>query len=96
MDIGGHRFFSKDQAVMDWWQEVMPLQGAPSIDDRILQREVTLAQGGPNPEQTDRVMLVRNRVSRIYYQKHFFDYPISLKWSTLKTMCWARMRAAGR
>ncbi|HNW86973.1 MAG TPA: NAD(P)/FAD-dependent oxidoreductase [Candidatus Limiplasma sp.] len=86
MDIGGHRFFSKDQAVMDWWQEVMPLQGAPSLDDRILQREVSLAPDGPDPEQTDRVMLVRNRVSRIYYQKHFFDYPISLKWSTLKTM----------
>jgi protoporphyrinogen oxidase len=86
MDIGGHRFFSKDQAVMAWWQEVMPLQGAPSMDDRILGREVTLAAGGPDPEQTDRVMLTRNRVSRIYYQHHFFDYPISLKWATLKTM----------
>ena len=86
MDIGGHRFFSKDQAVMDWWQEVMPLQGAPSLDDRLLQREVTLSAGGPDPEATDRVMLTRNRVSRIYYQHHFFDYPISLKWATLKTM----------
>lgn len=86
MDIGGHRFFSKDQAVMQWWQEVMPLQGAPSLDDLLLKREVTLAAGGPDPEKTDRVMLTRNRVSRIYYQHHFFDYPISLKWSTLKTM----------
>ncbi|HNX61777.1 MAG TPA: NAD(P)/FAD-dependent oxidoreductase [Candidatus Limiplasma sp.] len=86
MDIGGHRFFSKDQAVMDWWQEVMPLQGAPSMDDRLLDREVALSAGGPDPEKTDRVMLTRNRVSRIYYQRHFFDYPISLKWSTLKTM----------
>lgn len=86
MDIGGHRFFSKDQTVMDWWQEVMPLQGAPSLDDLLLKREVTLAAGGPDPEKTDRVMLIRNRVSRIYYQHHFFDYPISLKWSTLKTM----------
>ncbi len=86
MDIGGHRFFSKDQAVMDWWQEVMPLQGAPSLDDRLLNREVPLNVDGPDPEQTDRVMLTRNRVSRIYYQKHFFDYPISLKWSTIKTM----------
>ena len=86
MDIGGHRFFSKDQAVMDWWQELMPLQGAPSMDDLLLQRDVPLAPDGPDPEQTDRVMLTRNRVSRIYYQHHFFDYPISLKWSTLKTM----------
>ena len=86
MDIGGHRFFSKDQSVMDWWQEVMPLQGAPSMDDLLLQRDVPLTPGGPDPEKTDRVMLTRNRVSRIYYQKHFFDYPISLKWATLKTM----------
>ena len=40
MDIGGHRFFSKDQAVRDWWQKVMPLQGAPSRDDRLLGRQV--------------------------------------------------------
>ena len=29
-------------------------------------------------------MLIRNRVSRIYYQGHFFDYPVSLKWETLE------------
>ena len=86
MDIGGHRFFSKDQRVMDWWQRVMPLQGAPSLDDLLLQREVPLAEGGPDPQTEDRVMLIRNRVSRIYYQGHFFDYPISLKWKTLREM----------
>ena len=86
MDIGGHRFFSKDAEVMRWWQELMPLQGAPSIDDLLLNRPVPLAPGGPDPQQQDRVMLSRNRVSRIYYQKHFFDYPISLKWQTLRTM----------
>ena len=86
MDIGGHRFFSKDARVMDWWRELMPLQGAPALDDAKLNREVPLAQGGPDPSLEDRVMLVRNRVSRIYYQHHFFDYPISLKWQTLKTM----------
>ena len=86
MDIGGHRFFSKDTAVMDWWQDMMPLQGSPSLDDLLLHRDVTLSPNGPDPEKEDRVMLLRNRVSRIYYHKHFFDYPISLKWQTLKTM----------
>ena len=28
MDIGGHRFFSKDPSVMKWWKELMPVQGA--------------------------------------------------------------------
>ncbi len=86
MDIGGHRFFSKDQEVVRWWEEIMPLQGAPAMDDLLLGRTVPLMQGGPDPEKTDRVMLTRNRISRIYYQRHFFDYPISLKWATLKTM----------
>lgn len=86
MDIGGHRFFSKDDRVNEWWQNIMPTQGAPSFDDKVLGREKTLADEGPDPEKEDRVMLVRNRVSRIYYSKHFFDYPISLKWSTLKNM----------
>ncbi len=86
MDIGGHRFFSKDAQVMRWWQDIMPLQGAPSLDDLKLNRQTAVAPGGPDPQKEDRVMLVRNRVSRIYYHTHFFDYPISLKWQTLKTM----------
>ena len=56
------------QQVMDWWQKMMPRQGKPSFDDIKLHREKKLAAGGPDPEKTDRVMLVRNRVSRIYYK----------------------------
>ena len=95
MDIGGHRFFSKDDRVNEWWQNIMPTQGAPSFDDKVLGREKTLADKGPDPEKEDRVMLVRNRVSRIYYSKHFFDYPISLKWSTLKNMGFGTTIKAG-
>ena len=86
MDIGGHRFFSKDSQVNDWWEKMLPLQGAPSYDDRQLSRDVALSSSGPDPEQTDRVMLARSRVSRIYYGNKFFDYPISLNVDTLKTM----------
>ncbi len=38
MDIGGHRFFSKDQKVMDFWENLMPLQGQPSYDDKKLRK----------------------------------------------------------
>lgn len=86
MDIGGHRFFSKDNRIMEWWKEVLPLQGAPSYDDKKLGRHHDLEPGGPDPEQTDRVMLKRHRVSRIYWNRHFFDYPISLSSNTLKAM----------
>ena len=86
MDIGGHRFFSKDKSVMDFWENIMPIQGEKSFDDEILEIEKPLKKGGPNPEKEDDVMLIRNRVSRIYYLKKFFDYPISLKLQTFTNM----------
>ena len=95
MDIGGHRFFSKDKDVMDFWKEVMPIQGSPAYDDKKLGREKPLEKGGPDPEKEDRVMLVRQRVSRIYYLKKFFDYPISMKWQTFKNMGFVRTFNAG-
>lgn len=94
MDLGGHRFFSKNEEVNALWQELMPLQGAPALDDLLLGREKPLEKGGPDPEHEDRVMLVRDRVSRIYYLRKFFDYPISLKWQTIRNMgIWRTMKA---
>ncbi len=94
MDIGGHRFFSKDRSVMDFWADIMPLQGEDSFDDARLGRQKPLATGGPSPDVEDRVMLVRDRVSRIYYNKKFFDYPISMKPQTFKNMgLWCTAKA---
>src|SRR4030042_4916888 len=82
IDIGGHRFFSKSGRVMRWWQNILPLQGAPSKDDIILERDIPLAQRGPDPRKIDRVMLVRSRLSRIFFLRRFFNYPISLNFNT--------------
>ena len=79
MDIGGHRFFSKDKRVIDWWQELLPLQGAPSKDDIAFDRQKDFALDGPDPEETDEVMLIRDRISRIYYKNHFFVQIIKAK-----------------
>lgn len=95
MDIGGHRFFSKDERVTRWWEDVMPMQGAPSFDDAVLGRERALSENGPDPEKTDRVMLKRQRVSRIYYNKRFFDYPITMKPQTFINMGAAATMKAG-
>ena len=95
MDIGGHRFFSKNDRVMNWWRERMPLQGEDSFDDRILGRKKPLSPGGPNPDKTDRVMLLRRRISRIYSFQKFFDYPIRLKWQTISGMGFRRTVKAG-
>ena len=95
IDIGGHRFFSKDDRVMEWWQEILKYQGAPSKDDLILKRESRLAEGGPDPEKTDDVFLIRHRVSRIYYNGKFFDYPISMKPRTFINMGFLTSLEAG-
>ena len=95
IDIGGHRFFSKNQKVMDWWSQIMPLQGAPALDDLLLEKEKELLKGGPDPECVDRVSLLRERVSRIFYLRKFFDYPISLKIQTFTNMGLGRTIAAG-
>jgi len=101
IDIGGHRFFSKSSVVMDWWFNVMPLQGAPSRDDRQLGRRIPLAERAtqreigaeaprtfpaPDPEETDVVMLRRGRLSRIYFLRRFFHYPITLSLETLRLL----------
>lgn len=86
MDMGGHRFFSKIPEVNAWWDRMLPMQGHPTYDDILLKRPMPLEKGGPNPEKEDRVMLTRHRVSRIYFNEKFFDYPVSLKWDTLKNM----------
>ena len=86
MDMGGHRFFSKVPEVNAWWEKMMPTQGAMPYDDVTLGRTSTTVPGGPDPEKTDRVMLRRNRLSRIFFNNNFFDYPISLKWETIKNM----------
>ena len=88
IDIGGHRFFSKSDRVMQWWQNILPVQGMPSKDDIILGRDITLSKeaNAPDPEKTDRVMLVRGRISRIFFSRKFFDYPVSLNLKTLANL----------
>lgn len=46
-DIGGHRFYTKEKDVQDFWQKIL----------------------GPE-------ILIRQRVSRIYYKKKFLSYPL--------------------
>lgn len=95
MDIGGHRFFSKDERILNYWENIMQVQGYDSFDDKKLQRIKQLKIGGPDPEKVDNVMLIRNRVSRIYCFKKFFDYPITMKKETFKNMGLKRTMKAG-
>lgn len=86
IDIGGHRFFSKSKEVNDIWNEVMPTQGKPTKYESKLKDTRKYFDNGPNPDEVDKVFLIRSRVSRILYMRKFFDYPISMKVSTIVNM----------
>ena len=95
MDLGGHRFFTKNKEINDLWMELMPVQGSPSYDEIKLGTKKTFDGIGPDPEKVDRVMLKRNRLSRILFLHKFFDYPISLKLKTFKNMGLKRTLKSG-
>ncbi|HZU08774.1 MAG TPA: NAD(P)/FAD-dependent oxidoreductase [Pseudacidobacterium sp.] len=96
MDIGGHRFFSKSDRVMNWWTELLPVSadedGEHSIRYQNKERTVTASDAVSNP---DRVMLVRPRKSRIYFLRSFFDYPLSLNLQTIRQLGMWRMFKIG-
>ncbi len=91
MDIGGHRFFSKSDRVMEWWMRAMPVEKSASISYRGGKREVAACANGGG----DRVMLIRNRKSRNYFLRKFFDYPIQLTAQTMKQLGLVRMVKIG-
>jgi protoporphyrinogen oxidase len=90
IDIGGHRFFSKSDRVMNWWMKVMPVEAADVSTRKITYqgrtRDVAVTENAPDPSRDDRVMLIRNRKSRVYFLRQFFDYPIKLSGDTLRKL----------
>jgi protoporphyrinogen oxidase len=101
IDIGGHRFFSKSDRVMDWWRAVLPVQGDPTgngtldITYQNRTRAIGVDSTGPSPDDTDQVMLIRGRLSRILYERKFYDYPISLNGSTIRNLGPVRISRIG-
>jgi protoporphyrinogen oxidase len=77
LDLGGHRFFSKSDRVMQWWFSHMPVgtvEEARTVDLRFL---------------------VRQRKSRIYFLRQFFEYPVQPTWETLRNFgFWRAARIA--
>jgi protoporphyrinogen oxidase len=93
IDIGGHRFFSKSDWVMEWWLSMLPLaarsgdKGALRIAYQGKWRE--LYETASASESDKNVMLVRERLSRIYFDGKFFDYPLKANLQTaLKLGLW--------
>jgi protoporphyrinogen oxidase len=89
MDIGGHRFFSKSDRVMNWWLNILPAQdtGNEQFTISYQNKSRQVAPGESiTPKDSDKVMLVRERLSRIYFLRKFFTYPIQLSIDTLRKL----------
>lgn len=90
MDMGPHRFFSKSDRVMDWWLKIMPLEDNASPDIKISyqnrSRTVTPVGSDTVPKESDKRMLVIQRLTRIYFLRKFFAYPIQLSFETLRAL----------
>lgn len=98
MDLGGHRFFSKSDWVMNWWQQILPVRAEDA------ELDATLAYHGQQrgfrasptaSRDPSKVMLVRPRLSRIYYGRRFYDYPLKLSVQTLANLGIPRTLAIG-
>src|SRR5580693_5662020 len=77
MDLGGHRFFSKSDWVMNWWQSLLPVAATEGelLGLAYQGQQRDFAPADTAASETGQVMLVRSRLSRIFYRRRFFDYP---------------------
>lgn len=89
IDIGGHRFFSKSDEVMQWWQNILPIHSEEkelNITYHNQNKSIKLSKNAFFVDNPDNILLVRKRKSRIYYNRKFFNYPISLNFETLQNL----------
>jgi protoporphyrinogen oxidase len=91
MDLGGPRFFSKSDWVMRWWQEILPIAQSETDDSGSLRISYQGESQNLTPDNiasgsSHAVMLVRRRLSRIFYRRRFFDYPLALNAGTLANL----------
>ena len=89
IDIGGHRFFSKSDRVMQWWAHIFPValkDGGSTITYQRSQKALTEGLRQATPEDGTNVMLVRPRKTRIVYGGKFFAYPVELSLDTLRKL----------
>ena len=87
IDLGGHRFFSKSDRVMLWWNRYMPVDAAAdaSVDITYQRSSRALTKGlaRTTGNEGDAAMHVRPRKTRIIHGNRFFAYPVELSLDTL-------------
>lgn len=98
MDIGGHRFFSKSDRVVDFWFRFLPLAlKAEQKDSAGAYAKYPSCDISSLEDRDDRVraFLLRSRLSRIYYRRKFFPYPLSLTVTVLRDLGFVKVFRSG-
>jgi protoporphyrinogen oxidase len=100
IDIGGHRFFSKSDRIMQWWLHILPAEASQGETIRLSyqNKSTTLYTDAGNTataQDPDSVMLIRNRLSRILFLRKLFDYPLTLNMKTLSLLGIGRLVRIG-
>lgn len=75
IDLGGHRFFTKSQRVQNFWESILNKYDGNYITNQSLPNTIG-----------DNLFLKRRRVSRIYYDGQFFNYPLTINSHLIKTL----------
>lgn len=91
IDIGGHRFFSKSDKVMQWWSTFLPVSLPGNIEDTKIAyqntiRALTDTMRLATDADGDEVFTVRPRKTRIIYDRTFFPYPVELSLDVLRKL----------
>ncbi len=73
---------------MKWWLQFLPQQNRPSLDEILLNIHKEKYPDSDvinaiDPEKQNNVFLLRERISRIYFLRKFFDYPLTLSLKTI-------------
>lgn len=95
MDCGGHKFVSDNENVINWWKEILPVNGMGAYDDRKLKREYDCEVNGPDPEFENDVLLSRKRYSKVYFEGKYYNYPVKINGATLKNLGMGKAAKAG-
>lgn len=95
IDTGIHRFFTKNEQVEKLWTDIIPIQSKPAYDDIKLERKKKYPKTGSDPEREEKSMLIKDRITRIFYGRKFYDYPVNLNWTTISNMGFLTLIKAG-
>lgn len=84
IDLGGHRFFTKSERVMSFWLSFLPLLNSDDVSQVAYHgKKYAIPKTKSTNRNKDEVMLIQKRLSRIYYQGTFFNYPLSFNLATI-------------